>query len=150
LQALVDSLSKQAGKKGLGTNGGQYSWAKTQEADPKAERDNGLPNNALYAGFVKAGTYDPNVKLNDGDGRAIKRDFSGIPVLVEDGSSNDSSEHAKAKSKSAKKAAKLETKRLAKLEGKRKAKRLAKLEKKTLKENEEAESEIKKAKKKSE
>ena len=98
LQALADSLSKHGGRKGLGTSGGQYSWAKTQvDVAKKSERDDGLPNNALYSGFVKAGSYDPNAKVDDGDGRIIKRDFSDIPVLVEDGSSEDSSKKNKAK-----------------------------------------------------
>ena len=85
LQALADSFAKHGGRKGLGTSGGEYSWSKTnsrneagveQEQQQKEGRDDGLPDNALYAPFVKEGSYNPSAKGHHGDGRAIKRDFS--------------------------------------------------------------------------
>ena len=81
LQALADSLSKHGGRKGLGINSGSYSWAKgkvQQSGEPSSEERSGLPNNPLYSNFVREGTYDPSAKVEDGDGRAIKRDFSDI------------------------------------------------------------------------
>ena len=139
LQALADSLSKNGNRKGLGTNRspGQYSWSvkqpSTSAATDAAERTDGLPNNALYTHFVKAGEYDPTQKttstMNHGDGRVIKRDFSDLlPILVsEDGSDGQPAKKmSKEEKKAAKKAAKLEAKRQAKLEEKRQMKKLAK------------------------
>eukprot|EP00539_Tryblionella_compressa_P005978 CAMPEP_0178766646 /NCGR_PEP_ID=MMETSP0744-20121128/19182_1 /TAXON_ID=913974 /ORGANISM="Nitzschia punctata, Strain CCMP561" /LENGTH=304 /DNA_ID=CAMNT_0020422395 /DNA_START=18 /DNA_END=933 /DNA_ORIENTATION=+ len=141
LQALADSLSKHGGRRGLGTYSGAYSWTKTQKTssapNTAPERTDGLPNNALYANFVREGTYDPNVKAEDGDGRVIKRDFSDSLELVAtqnesssssslSGASNNKKADEKAKRKAAKKAAKLEAKRQAKLEEKRKKKRAEK------------------------
>ena len=139
LQALADSLSKHSGKKGLGTYGGEYSWSKTANSSttPSARSD-GLPTNPLYSNFVKEGTYDPSKKtpLSHGDGRVIKRDFSDIPAIVDETSSDETSTKKKSSKKSkeerkaekkaikkaAKKAAKVEAKKKAKLEEKRKAK----------------------------
>ena len=137
LQALADSLSKNCNRKGLGTNRspGQYSWSVNQSttAADAAERTDGLPNNALYTHFVKAGVYAPNQKttstMNHGDGRVIKRDFSDLlPILVsEDGSDGQPKKKmSKDEKKAAKKAAKLEAKKQAKLEEKRQMKKLAK------------------------
>lgn len=133
LQALADSLSKNSGRKGLGTySSGAYSWAKTATAadEVDAKRTDGLPNNALYSNFVKEGGYDTNQKtpMNHGDGRAIKRDFSDIPVLVEDGSDGQSKKKkklSKEEKKAAKKAAKLEAKKQAKLDEKKQLKKAA-------------------------
>jgi hypothetical protein len=151
LQALADSLSKHAGRKGLGTGGGQYSWVKTSESSSMKgpEGGDGLPKNELYSHFVKEGSYDPNSIVKDGDGRAIKKDFSDLRVLSEDGSSDNAD--TKAKKRASKKAAKLEAKRQAKLEEKREAKKLAKLEKaKASQEEEEKASDKKDKKRKSE
>ena len=142
LQALADSLSKHSGKKGLGTYGGEYSWSKTANSSttPSARID-GLPTNPLYSNFVKEGTYDPSKKtpLSHGDGRVIKRDFSDIPAIVDETSSDETSSkksskkskeerkaEKKALKKAVKKAAKLEAKKKAKLEEKRRLKKLAK------------------------
>ena len=150
LQALHDSLSGHTNRKGLGTNRRQYSWAKKKndagdganskgvKSKPPARAD-GLPNNALYANFVKEGSFKSDGKkkggrrVDDGDGRVIKRDFSDIPVLVDDGGTDSSDDSVstttkKKQRKAAKKAAKLEAKRQKKLEEKREAKRLLKLQ----------------------
>lgn len=105
LQALHDSLSQIRGRKGLGTNGSQYSWQRTTVVNSK---NNDLPSNALYAHFVPEGSYDPQAK---GDGRIVKRDFS-----------ESSKEERKRRRKEEKKAAKLQAKREAKLEEKRRLK----------------------------
>jgi hypothetical protein len=129
LQALADSLAKNGNRKGLGTySSGQYSWSKASEVEDAARAD-GLPDNALYNNFVKAGEYNANQKTptNHGDGRAIKRDFSDLPVLVEDGSDGQpKTKKTKEEKKAAKKAAKLQAKIQAKLEEKRRIKKLAK------------------------
>lgn len=109
LQALHDSLSKIRGRKGLGTNGSQFSWQRTTAASSN------LPSNALYANFVPEGSYDPQSK---GDGRAVKRDFSDCIA--------ESKEERKRRRKEEKKAAKLQAKREAKLEEKRRLKAAAK------------------------
>lgn len=134
LQAIADSLSKHSGRKGLGTCSGAYSWSKTATSSTSPAGTDGLPKNALYLHFVKEGTYDPTQKLNmnHGDGRAIKRDFSDIPLIVDDASadvasSKKSKKLSKEERKAIKKAAKLEAKKKAKLEEKR---RLKKMEKK--------------------
>ena len=135
LQAIADSLAKHKGRKGLGTHGGEYSWSKPATSTEEIERTDGLPNNALYSNFVKEGTYDPNKKssINHGDGRTIKRDFSDIPAVVEDGSTDSANKKKETKMtkeqrKAAKKAAKLEAKKQAKLEEKRRLKKFAKME----------------------
>ena len=138
LQALADSLSKHSGRKGLGTYSGEYSWSKTANSSTTTEssRNDGLPTNPLYNNFVREGTYDPSKKtpLDHGDGRLIKRDFSDIPAIVDETSSDDKSKNSskktkeerkaekKALKKAAKRAAKLEAKKKAKLEEKKKAK----------------------------
>jgi len=119
LQALADSLSGHGGRKGLGTSSGQYSWVKSAEpSSGKGERKDGLPANQLYSNFVKAGTYDPNAKEVDGDGRLIKRDFSDVNVLVD-----DEKKARKDAKKAAKKRLKMEAKKKLRLEEKRKAKK---------------------------
>ena len=145
LQALVDSLSGHGGRKGLGTNQ-EYSWSKTNNRNESGTeqknsslekqqqgRDDGLPDNALYAPFLREGAYDPTAKSHHGDGRTIKRDFSNknhdhdaVAAITESSSSSDNNNLTKEERKAAKKAIKLEAKRQAKLEVKRKAKRAEK------------------------
>lgn len=135
LQALHDTLSILRGHKGLGANS-VYSWQKNQAGKgPTLERTDGLPHNSLYVHFVKEGTYDPNAKVYDGDGRTIKRDFSdsssrGNAAVGNSSDENDiskkSKEQRKAEKKAAAKAAKLAAKRQAKMEEKKKAKLLRK------------------------
>jgi hypothetical protein len=139
VQALHDTLSKLKRSAGLGVSS-HYNFGgkcKTKEVNGQIVREDGLPNNPLYHGFVREGTYDP--KASDaakyGDGRVIKRDFEDCKGLVSSSSgsedNNDKLTQKKLK-KGAKKQAKLEAKRQAKLEAKRQAKleakRQAKLE----------------------
>ena len=110
LQALHDSLSKLRGHQGLGSRGA-YSWQKksagTQEGG-KGPAEFGLPANALYANFLPAGTYDPKAgKAHDGDGRAIKRDFSDDDDSSSSSDDNDDEETKKRKRKEKKKAKKM-------------------------------------------
>jgi len=79
---------------------------KTTEVDGKIVRGDGLPNNPLYFGFVREGTYDKNKSsaAKYGDGRVIKRTFDDCKESSGDDSSSD--EKKKAKKKVAKKAAK--------------------------------------------
>jgi hypothetical protein len=141
LQALHDTLSQIRGKKGLGTNT-QYSWqrhgASQTDRHPAAAS---LPDNALYAHFLPEGVYDPNTKrIDDGDGRIVKRDFS--DAIMDDGDNDDDSIGKNKKQKSTidkiekerqkeirraeKKAAKKAEKLKAKLEEKKRQKKLEK------------------------
>lgn len=136
LQAIADSLSGHGGRKGLGTYGGDYSWSKSARSassEQETTRTDGLPTNALYSNFVKAGGYDPSRKgpMNHGDGRIIKRDFSDIPVIEDSDSSKKKKKVSKEERKAAKKAAKLEAKRQARLEEKRLLKKASKLSEKS-------------------
>eukprot|EP00984_Skeletonema_dohrnii_P016176 scaffold7136_cov64-Skeletonema_dohrnii-CCMP3373.AAC.4 len=139
VQALHDTLSKLKRSAGLGVSS-HYNFGgkcKTTEVNGQIVREDGLPTNPLYHGFVREGTYDP--KASDaakyGDGREIKRNFDDCKGLVSSSSgsedNNDKSTQKKLK-KEAKKKAKMEAKRQAKLEAKRQAKieekRRAKLE----------------------
>ena len=139
VQALHDTLSKLKRSAGLGVSS-HYNFGgkcKTKEVNGQIVREDGLPSNPLYHGFVREGTYDP--KASDaakyGDGREIKRNFDDCKGLVSSSSgsedNNDKSTKKKLK-KEAKKQAKLEAKLQAKLEAKRQAKieekRRAKLE----------------------
>jgi hypothetical protein len=143
LQALHDTLSKlrPSGHKGLGSKT-QYSWQRQFGEKPQQERHPAaasLPNNALYAKFVPEGTYDPTA-VNDGDGRAIKRDFSDTNKVADSANSSSASvtssarkrrkKERKEEKKEAAKVAKLEAKRQAKIEEKKRVKREAKKRKK--------------------
>lgn len=142
LQALHDSLSQIQRGKGLGVRN-TYSWqrnAKSLSSPSSSKSSSSLPNNPLYAYFVPEGTYDPNAKENDGDGRFIKRDFSDDDEEESDSDDDDSDkkiketknkkearrkakEERKAAKKAAAKAAKLEAKKKAKLEEKKRLKK---------------------------
>lgn len=151
LLALHESLSKLRKSAGLGVSS-RYSWQKadtnesnfTTAEDGTTIRKDGLPVNPLYNNFVKEGSYDPT-KLDHGDGRAIKRDFSDSAALISDSGNSTSDgddasldsdarrkkkklrkEKRKEDKKAAKKAAKLEAKRQAKLEEKKRMKKEAK------------------------
>lgn len=118
LQALHDTLSKLGrGRQGLGTRS-QYSW---QKQAPRAnDNASSLPSNPLQAYFHPEGQYQ-RAAVDDGDGRAIKRDFSD-----DESESSSKKKLSKAERKAAKKAAKLEAKRMAKLEEKKRAKKESK------------------------
>ena len=143
LQALHDTLSQIRGKKGLGTNT-QYSWqrgtgATQTDRHPAAAH---LPDNALYAHFLPEGAYDPTTqRIDGGDGRIVKRDFSdAIMDDNDDDDENSSRKHKKRKSKvdkvekerqkeirkAEKKAAKKAEKLKAKLEEKKRQKKMDK------------------------
>lgn len=131
LQALHDALCRHRKSEGLGTST-SYSWTATSEVK---ERNDGLPSNALYAYFLKEGSYDPNAKRQDGDGRTIKRNFGDCEGAEEE--FNESKKRRKEKRKeekkakrkaeklAAKKAAKLEEKKRLRQEEERKKKRKA-------------------------
>ena len=90
---MADSLSKHGkNRKGLGTSsGGQYSWVKTNKINVKSKNDDddgprkdGLPNNALYAHFVKEGEYDPNQNAPDPGNISSGETFAGMSSLSTD------------------------------------------------------------------
>eukprot|EP00567_Pseudictyota_dubia_P000113 CAMPEP_0197468390 /NCGR_PEP_ID=MMETSP1175-20131217/66058_1 /TAXON_ID=1003142 /ORGANISM="Triceratium dubium, Strain CCMP147" /LENGTH=308 /DNA_ID=CAMNT_0043004487 /DNA_START=103 /DNA_END=1026 /DNA_ORIENTATION=+ len=139
IQALHDSLSQLRRSAGLGVSS-QYSWSaaptKTDESG-NVVREDGLPTNALYANFLREGSYDRNsaAARKYGDGRVIKRNFD--DCAKDTSGSNASSDvdseerrqrkiEKKERKKAEKKAAKLEAKRQAKLEEKKRLRREAK------------------------
>jgi len=130
LIALHDTLTKLGKQQGLGVSS-QYSWATNAVIE---ERKDGLPANALYANFVKEGSYDPSKKNLHGDGRMIKRNFDDttIPQITTDDDDDSPAtkrrrkEEKKAEKKAKKKEEKLAAKKAAKLEEKRRAKKQVK------------------------
>lgn len=134
LQRLHDTLTKLGGgRKGLGTSshynfggGGNDNGVPIKEGkDGQIFREDGLPVNALYANFVKQGSYKKQEsKLKYGDGRAIKRNFDDCtPDLTErekEGDDSDSSDRSTKSSKRRKKEKKRALKKAEKLEAKKK------------------------------
>mmetsp|Transcript_13792 Transcript_13792/g.21022 ORF Transcript_13792/g.21022 Transcript_13792/m.21022 type:complete len:201 (+) Transcript_13792:95-697(+) len=121
LQALHDALCRHRKSEGLGTST-SYSWTATSELK---ERNDGLPSNALYAYFLKEGSYDANAQRQDGDGRTIKRNFGDCEGVEDE--FNESKKRRKEKRKEEKKAKrkaeKLAAKKAAKLEEKKRLRR---------------------------
>ena len=124
-QALHDALSKSADRRGkaggLGLGSGAYNWRTTQDSSIR-ERNDGLPNNPLYATFVREGSFDPP-KSNHGDGRVIKRNFDDCKSSDDEKSASSSissvSSSKKERPKKKKKKLNKEEKKAAKLEVKR-------------------------------
>lgn len=137
IQALHDTLSKLRKSAGLGVASHFNFGSATTKTDSneKVIRTDGLPNNALYANFLREGDYNPSKSNANkyGDGRLIKTDFSDCAGVCEVSGGESSGENSdslrkkkiekKQRKKAEKKAAKLEAKRQAKLEEKRRAKR---------------------------
>lgn len=130
IQKLHDSLSKLRRGKGLGIsshynfgggnnvdNGNGVSIKENEHGE--FYREDGLPVNALYANFLKQGSYSKtDSALKYGDGRKIKRNFDDCTPGGEerDGDSDSSSAKAakkrkKAEKKALKKAEKMEAKK---------------------------------------
>jgi len=137
VQQLCDTLGKLKKSAGLGISS-SYNFGNRNNNDAIASsstkvRSDGLPNNALYANFVREGTYDPNDpdRANPyGDGRVIKRNFDDCVSVSDDNSSDNderSRKHKKKQKKAEKKAKKKEEKRIKK-QLKKDAKRKAKAE----------------------
>ena len=128
LIAFHDTLAKLQKRQGLGVSS-QYSWA--HAVDEGGQRKDGLPANALYANFLKEGSYDPSAKNLHGDGRKIKRNFDDIPQITSDDEDDSPTAHErrkeerKAQKKAQKKEEKLAAKKAAKLEEKKRAKKEA-------------------------
>mmetsp|Transcript_4997 Transcript_4997/g.7380 ORF Transcript_4997/g.7380 Transcript_4997/m.7380 type:complete len:98 (+) Transcript_4997:56-349(+) len=80
-QALHDELSSlvyQRGKSGgVGLGVGVYSWS-VSTTKSTSERDDGLPNNPLYANFVREVSFNTKTPSNHGDGHLIKRNFDDL------------------------------------------------------------------------
>ena len=98
VQALHDTLSKLKRSAGLGVSSHyNFGKVKTTEVDGKIVREDGLPNNPLYFGFVREGTYDKNKSsaAKYGDGRVIKRTFDDCKESSGDDSSSDEKKKAK-------------------------------------------------------
>ena len=135
-QKLVDTLSKLRKSAGLGVSthfnfGGASELIQfSKDKDGNLYRDDGLPVNGLYSGFVREGTYNPetSAQLKYGDGRKIKRNFDDIDDKSHDSKrSKKSKDNESKKSKKSKEARKAE-KKAAKLEAKKAAKKAEKLE----------------------
>lgn len=145
-QRLVDTLTKLRKSAGLGVSthfnfGGASDMIQFRKGkDGKLLREDGLPVNSLYSGFVREGTYDPKISTEKkyGDGRKIKRNFDDINTnAFEKADSIETTINKKIKSKdkkskeerkAEKKAAKLEAKKAARKAEKLEAKRREKIE----------------------
>jgi hypothetical protein len=150
-QKLVDTLSKLRKSAGLGVSthfnfGGASELIQFKKDDAgNVFREDGLPVNGLYSGFVREGTYNPetSAQIKYGDGRKIKRNFDDIDSMSDSKTGkrtkkNESKKSKKSKEerKAEKKAAKLEAKRAAKKAEKLELKKKQKLEAKLLKKTE--------------
>lgn len=128
-QALHDELSSlvyQRGKSGgVGLGVGVYSWS-VSTTKSTSERDDGLPNNPLYANFVREGSFNTKTPSNHGDGRLIKRNFDDLKN-ISDAHKSKAKKQKKRMSSTEKKAAKLEAKRQVRLAEKKAAKRAGKI-----------------------
>lgn len=134
-QKLVDTLSKLRKSAGLGVsthfNFGGASELIQFKKDHAGNlfREDGLPVNGLYSGFVREGTYNPetSAQIKYGDGRKIKRNFDDIDNMSDSKKGKKTKKDESKKSKKSKEERKAE-KKAAKLEAKRAAKKAEKLE----------------------
>jgi hypothetical protein len=134
-QKLVDTLSKLRKSAGLGVSthfnfGGASELIQFKKDDAgNVFREDGLPVNGLYSGFVREGTYNPetSAQIKYGDGRKIKRNFDDIDSMSDSKTGKRTKKNESKKSKKSKEERKAE-KKAAKLEAKRAAKKAEKLE----------------------
>jgi len=119
-QDLHDSLAKlkTSGRKGLGISSG-VRYIKGESINEKGGRTDGLPNNPLYANFVKEGTeiLTEAKAMFDGDGRKKKTNFDDcVDVHTEESGDGDNDKKSR---RSRKKEAKLAAKKARRMEEKR-------------------------------
>lgn len=135
-QRLVDTLSKLKKSAGLGISTHFNFGASSdmiqfkKDKDGRLSREDGLPVNSLYSGFVREGTYDPKISAERkyGDGRIIKRNFDDINDIGSDSDRENSSLVRNKKKKKKSKEERKAEKKAAKLEAKKAAKKAEKLE----------------------